>query len=104
MQQSPDIAPADSAPTPRGVHSYQEQPSGETVYFAVTSDGLLLNAEIRRRLDGETDAMILDEMRRDLERQDPVGTRVIGPPRLSVASGGQHRLGRRVGGGPPRPA
>jgi hypothetical protein len=81
-------------PIPRGVYSYVEQPSGETVYLAVTSTGGLLNNELRRRMEGETDAIIKDEMWKDLDNQDAV----IGRPTLSVSSGG---LARR---GPSRPA
>jgi hypothetical protein len=101
MQYTTNIAPATPAPKERGVHSYQEQPSGEMVYYAVTSKGQLLNGELRRRIvEHETHAMILDEMRRDLDRQDPV-PEVNAPRRLSVSSGGLHRPGR---GGPSRPA
>lgn len=81
-------------PMPRGVYRYVEQPSGETVHLAVTSTGALLNGELRRHLEDETDAMIQDEMWRDLDRQDAVTSR----PRLTVSSGGQARRG------PSRPA
>lgn len=81
-------------PAERGVYSYIEQPSGVRVYLAITSTGDLLNGEIRHRFPDETHAMILDEMARDLDRQD----RVIGRPRLSVSSGGLARHG------PSRPA
>lgn len=90
--QSPDIrslAPV-PIPLPRGVHSYVEQPSGETVYLAMTSAGELLNGERRRRYPDETDAMVRDDMWRDLDRQDPL----IGRPRLSVSDGGRCGLSR----------
>jgi len=64
----------------RGVYSYVEQPSGETVYYAVTSMGDLLNGELRRRGPEETEAIIVREMWRDLNRQDSV----IGRPPLSL--------------------
>lgn len=87
------LAPV-SVPLPRGVHSYVEQPSGEVVYFATTSTGEILNGEMRRRRSEETHAMVLDDMQKDLDRQDPI----IGPPQLSVVSGGlasrRWRLGR----------
>lgn len=86
-------------PFPRGVFSYIEEPSGERTYLAVTSTGGLLNGELRHRLDDETDAMIRDEMRKDLDRQDPLGA-PTSPPRLSVSSGGAPR--RRRGPSPPR--
>lgn len=85
-------------PLPRGVHSYIEQPEGRTVYFGVTSTGALMNdGELRRRLPDETDAMIRDEMWRELDADDPVSG-ATARPRLSVLSGG---LARR---GPSRPA
>jgi hypothetical protein len=89
-------------PFPRGVFSYIEEPSGRTVYFAVTSTGALLNGELRHRLDDETDAMIRDEMRKDLDRQDALGNTspTTVRPQLSVASGGLSRRARR---GPSRP-
>jgi hypothetical protein len=91
MQQSTDSLPLAlrAVPLPRGVHSYIEQPSGQTVYFATTSTGQLLNGEHRRRMRDETDAMIRDEMWRDLDRQDPLTV----PPQLSVVAGGLY--GRR---------
>lgn len=85
-------------PLPRGVHSYIEQPEGRTVYFGVTSTGAFLDGgELRRRLPDETDAMIRDEMWRDLDADDPVPG-ATARPRLSVLSGG---LSQR---GPSRPA
>jgi hypothetical protein len=89
MQRSPTIRPLVSIPArvPRGVHSYIEQPSGETIYYAVTSTGDLLNDELRRRLPDEPEAFIVREMWRDLKRQDPV----IGRPRLSLVVGGARR-------------
>lgn len=84
----------DPVAIPRGVHSYEEVPSGRRVYFAITSTGELLNGELRRRFPDETDALIRDDMWRDLDRQDPI----IRRHRLSVVPGG---LARRV---PSRPA
>ena len=63
------------APLARGVHAYDEQPSGRTVYYALTSTGALLNNELRRRLPDETEAWIVAEMWRDLDRQDPISPR-----------------------------
>lgn len=68
------LAPA-PIPSTRGVHSYVEQPRGQTVYFAITSTGELLNGELRRRHDDETEAQLLRDMLRDLARQDPVTLR-----------------------------
>lgn len=62
-------------PLPRYVYSYVGQPSGETFYYAVTSDGTILNGELRRRLPDECEEQILRDMWRDLNRQDPVPTR-----------------------------
>ena len=74
---------------PRGVHSYQEQPSGATVYVAITSTGALLNEERRRRHPtDEAEAYIVREMWRDLNRQDPVS----GHSQLSLGDVGPLRL------------
>jgi hypothetical protein len=94
----PDIVPSlivlPLAPVParlhRGVHAFVEQPSGETVYAAITSTGALLNDELRRRFPDENEAFIARDLWRDLDRQDPV----IARPRLSLV----------VGGAPPRSA
>lgn len=104
MRSHPESVPATPVPlpVPRGVHSYVEHPSGQTVYFATMSTGELLNGEMRRRFPDETDAMVLDEMQKDLDRQDPVGAVVTARPRLSVSSGGQSP--RRDRRGPSRPA
>jgi hypothetical protein len=95
MQNSPDRISlvAVPIPMPRGVHSYVE-PSGLLAYIATTSTGALLNGEIRHRLPEETDAMIRDEMWKDLDRQDPIRDAVTGRPQLSVSSGGARRSRR----------
>ena len=74
MQPLPHLATL-PVPLGRGVHSYDELPSGRRVFYALTSDGRLLNAELRRRRADETDASVVAEMWRDLERQDPVTAR-----------------------------
>lgn len=61
---------------PRYVYSYVGQPSGETFYYAVTSTGTILNGELRRRLPDEYEEQILRDLWRDLNRQDPVPTRL----------------------------
>lgn len=86
-------------PLYRGVHSYEELPSGRTVYYAMTSAGELLNAELRRRLVDETEALIVREMWRDLDRQDPTSAR----PRLALVGAGGFRPSRVVPP-PSRPA
>lgn len=86
MQNSPDIRSLDPVPIPvqRNVYSERLPGTGETVYYAVTSTGQLLNGEIRRRLDGESEGMIAREMWRDLNRQDPVGATAPTRPQLSL--------------------
>jgi hypothetical protein len=84
MQQSPDVLPFAPTRFPRGVHSYVEQPSGDTVYCAITATGALLNGELRRRLVDETEPFLVRDLWRDLRRQDPV----IGRPRLFLVGAG----------------
>lgn len=82
-------------PLYRGVHCYDEMPSGCTVYYAMTSAGQLLNGELRRRHALETEAMVVREMWSDLEKQDPATDR----PRLVLVGGAGFQPSRMV----PRP-
>lgn len=96
MQNSPDIRSLDPVPIPepRGVYSERLPDTGERIYRATTSTGALLNGEIRRRLEGESEDMIIREMWRDLNRQDPVGATVPTRPQLAL-----YRRPRRGRGG-----
>jgi hypothetical protein len=80
-------------PEPRGVYSERLPGTGERIYRATTSTGALLNGEIRRRAEGETEDMIIREMWRDLNRQDPVGATTPTRPQL-VLSRSAPRRGR----------
>lgn len=94
MQNSPDIRSLDSVPIPepRGVYSERLPDTGERIYRATTSTGALLNGEIRHRREDETEDMIIREMWRDLNRQDPVG--VVVPTRPQLVLSRSPRRGR----------
>jgi hypothetical protein len=79
----PDILSLTPVPIPvaRGVYAEQIEPNDDTVYYAITSTGQLLNGELRRRMPDETEATVVREMWRDLNRQDPGGPT---PPRLAL--------------------
>jgi hypothetical protein len=81
--QSPDIRPVAPVPFPvaRGVYAEQIEPNDETVWYAITSTGALLNGELRRRMPDETETMVARELWRQLNREDP--TDPI-PPRLAL--------------------
>lgn len=87
-------------PLYRGVHCYDEMPSGRTVYYAMTADGALLNGELRRRHVEETEARVVEEMWKDLDRQDPTTDR----PRLALVVDGVFRPSRVVPAPRERPA
>lgn len=70
-----------SIPATRGVYCEQIEPHNETVYYAITSTGQLLNGELRRRASDETETMLVRDLWRDLNRQDP--SEPI-PPRLAL--------------------
>lgn len=69
----PDILSLTPVPIPvnRGVYMEQIEPNDETVWYAITSTGQLLNGELRRRLPEESEAMIVRELWRQLNREDP---------------------------------
>lgn len=96
MDSSSDRISLDPVPIPvqRNVYSERLPGTGETIYYAVTSTGQLLNGEIRRRLDDEPEDMLIRDLWRDLNRQDPVGVTVPTRPELSL-----YRAPRRGRGG-----
>lgn len=96
MPNSPDIRSLDPVPIPvqRNVYSERLPGTEDTIYYAVTSTGQLLNGEIRRRLDDEPEDMLIRDLWRDLNRQDPVGATVPTRPQLVLS-----RAPRRGRGG-----
>lgn len=99
MKNSPDRISLDPVPIPepRGVYSERLPDTGERIYRATTSTGQLLNGEIRRRGADETEDMIIRDMWRDLNRQDPVGVSVPTRPQLVLSR--SPRRGRGGSGG-----
>lgn len=85
----PPVAPPDRFARERGVYRYVDRGSGETVRYAITSTGALLNAELRRVFDDETGPMVEDAMWRDLDRQDRVRSASGRRPSGALPSPGQ---------------
>lgn len=104
---APPLGPPPPLARERGVYSYRDRMTGETVYYAITSSGALLNGELRRRLPDEWDAHILRSVATDLARQDPVSDarrRVAQVSGLRPSSPSAARAPRRCGqlaGSPP---